>query len=470
MRIGLAGGVATVLAIAAGAARAADTVDLRQIQRELRQMRADYDSKVEELRRSYEERLRALEERLKNAETQAAAAANQAQQAEQRATAAPRTATAPQAPAPAPGGTGALGLSSPTGTFNPAISAVLDGKLGYFSKSFANYKNPGFALGDEASVPGNRGFSIGESELGLSANIDPYLYAAAIVSFHADDTVSVEEAFFQTTSLPWGFRIKGGRFLSGIGYLNAFHAHAWDFADQALPYRVFLDNQLGDDGVQVTWLAPTPLFLELGAEGLRGAAFPAAGPNNKWAGAYDAYVHIGDDIGLSHSYRTGVSYLHSSAVDRMTNNGADIFSGHSDLFIYDAVYKWAPNGNPVEQNFKLQGEFMFRNERGLFNRADYKGQQYGWYLQGVYQFMPHWVMALRHDEAKADNSGSFLAGSTLDPMGSTLRRTSAALSWYTSEFGRFRLQYNLDQTRPSNDHQFYFQYTLEMGAHPAHSY
>src|SRR5262249_25134119 len=141
-----------------------------------------------------------------------------------------------------------------------------------------------------------------------------------------------------------------------------------------------------------------------------------------------------------------------------------------DLYVWDAVYKWAPNGNPVETNLKVQGEAMWRSERGLLNGFDYKGTQFGWYLQGVWQFMPRWVVALRHDEARADNAGSFLAGTTLDPMGQTLRRTSAALSWYTSEFGRFRLQYNLDQTRPATDHQFYLQYTLEMGAHPAHAY
>ena len=38
------------------------------------------------------------------------------------------------------------------------------------------------------------------------------------------------------------------------------------------------------------------------------------------------------------------------------------------------------------------------------------------------------------------------------------------------EFGRFRLQYNNDRSRPETDHQFLLQYTISIGAHRAHQY
>lgn len=452
----------------AAAPAAAQTGDLRQIQRELQQVREDYQSKVDDLRRSYEQRLQSMEERLRNAETQATTAASRAQAAEQRVAAPPQAPARAQSRAAASTG-GGLGVSN---AFNPAISLVLDGGFSYFSRNFSSYRNPGFSLGEEVSSPGRRGFSIGETELSLSANVDQWLFANATLAFSAEDGVEVEEAYFQTTSLPWGFSVKGGRFFSGIGYLNQFHAHSWDFKDQALPYKVFLNQQLGDDGVQVKWLAPTPFFLELGAEALRGDSFPAAGPANKYVGSYSAFVHAGGDIGASHSYRVGASHLRSEANNRLTNDNVDRFTGRSNLTILDAVYKWAPNGNPTERNLKLQGEYFFRNETGLFNGTDYEGTQRGFYVQGVWQFMPRWVLALRHDEVKADNNGSMLVGTTLDPLGETktLRRDSVALSFFTSEFGRFRLQYNFDQTRPNPDHQMFFQYTLELGAHPAHGF
>ena len=57
--------------------------------------------------------------------------------------------------------------------------------------------------------------------------------------------------------------------------------------------------------------------------------------------------------------------------------------------------RYAPNGNPVYTNFELQGEYMPRHEYGevtyaAANTAAYDAKQSGWYLQGVYQFMPYW--------------------------------------------------------------------------------
>ena len=62
-----------------------------------------------------------------------------------------------------------------------------------------------------------------------------------------------------------GLSLKAGRFLSGVGYLNAQHAHIWDFVDAPLAYQAMLGTQFSDDGVQLTWLAPTDRFIELGA-------------------------------------------------------------------------------------------------------------------------------------------------------------------------------------------------------------
>src|SRR5678815_5931600 len=80
---------------------------------------------------------------------------------------------------------------------------------------------------------------------------------------------------FRTLALPEGFTAKGGRFFSGFGYLNEVHAHAWDFIDQPLAYQAFFGGQFKQDGLQVKWLAPTDLFIELGAETGNGDAFPA---------------------------------------------------------------------------------------------------------------------------------------------------------------------------------------------------
>jgi hypothetical protein len=455
--------------------------EVQDVQRELRELRQHYDAELKRLRREYEARIERLEKQVK-------AAAKAAPTAETTSTAA---AAPPPSPSPVPGGPGtSAALEQPpapalpppppapgyaptaASAFNPAIGVVLNGHLEAFSQNPNNYFIPGFALGNDTS-PGTRGLSINESEVNFQANIDPYLYGNLTLAFEPNNTVSVEEGFIQSTSLPAGFTLRAGRFFSGIGYLNEQHSHTWDFADQALPYRAFLNTQYDDDGVQLRWLAPTAQFIELGHELFLGNAFPAAGGANQGLGAHSVFAHTGGDINESSSYRVGLSWLHTKAIDRITSTPAgteDTFTGKNDLFILDAVYKWAPEGNPTETNFKLQGEFFIGRSHGLFDALDYSATQTGFYAQAIYQFMPRWRVGLRYDQLGATPQTGALADSTVNSRGITPRRGSAMVEYNTSEFGRFRLQYNLDYSRGTPDNQGFLQYIVSLGAHGAHSY
>src|SRR6185369_433701 len=164
--------------------------------------------------------------------------------------------------------------------------------------------------------PGTRGFSLTETELGLAASIDPWLRGAASISVAPDNSVEVEEAFVQTTSLGHGFSLKAGRFFSGVGYLNPQHSHTWDFVDNPLAYQALLGTQFGDDGVQLTWLAPIDQYLELGAEVGRGRSFPGSDSSRNGAGMAALTAHTGGDIGDSHSWRAGLSMLRTKAADQ----------------------------------------------------------------------------------------------------------------------------------------------------------
>ena len=58
------------------------------------------------------------------------------------------------------------------------------------------------------------------------------------------------------------------------------------------------------------WLAPTELFMEVGAEVAKGQFFPgsdAGGDRN--VGSWAAFAHVGGDVGESNAWRAGVSYL-----------------------------------------------------------------------------------------------------------------------------------------------------------------
>ena len=488
-----AGVIATIGFSLPGAAQ-----NLTDVQRELTEMRRHYDAELKRLQRDYDARIRRLEAQLKAAEKKPiTTAGGEPAKVSPEVSGAAITLPPPPAPEvavsempPAPASSGftigtpprepwpigpapppPANASASAGSFNPAIGVILQGKASAFSQNPDTYRVLGFPLGDEGRVPGKRGLSLDESELNLQANVDPYLFGNLTLSIDPENHLSIEEAFLQTTSLPWALTLRAGRFFSGIGYLNEQHSHTWDFADQALPYRVFLNNQYDDDGVQLRWLAPTRQFIELGGELFRGDAFPAGGAAHVGFGTHSLFAHTGGDIDESSSYRTGLSWLRTKASDRATSvpgGPDDIFNGDSDTVIWDAVYKWAPGGNPVETNLKVQGEFFAHHDNGQFNSIPYSGWQTGFYAQAAYQFMPQWRVGLRYDQVSGNRQIGALAGSTVDSRGITPRRASAMLEYNTSEFGRFRLQYNRDWSRGTPDNQAILQYIISIGAHGAH--
>ncbi|MCL2524721.1 MAG: porin [Betaproteobacteria bacterium] len=447
------------LALALPPPAQAQTADAAEIQR----LRQDIDA----LRASYETRLQALERRL-----QAAEAAGQSAASAPAPVAAASADVSPAAPAPLPAAVGGANA------FNPAVSLILSGLYARTSRDPDRYAIGGFALPPDAEIgPGRRGFSLAETELGFTASIDPWFQGAAYIALAPDNSVSVEGAYIQTTGLGHGLTLKAGRFYSSVGYLNAQHAHAWDFVDAPLAYQAMLGRQYTDDGVQLKWLAPTDAFIEIGLELGRGLSFPGNGDSRNGAGMVALSAHTGGDIGDSHSWRAGVSVLDAKAsgqtlqgLDAAGDETSGEFSGRTRVWIADAVWKWAPNGNAARTSFTLQGEYLrSRRDGDLMDEsggvAGYRPAQSGWYLQGVYQFMPRWRVGLRAERLRGDDSGPFALA------GHHPRKNSLMLDYRPSEFSRLRLQFAQDRSSPAGkDNQVFLQYQMSLGAHGAHSY
>lgn len=434
-------------------------------------------AEINALRQSYEARLQALDARLRAAEAAAGASAPAGS-----AQAAPVT---EPMPAPVPAAPTAAAASSGN-TFNPAISLILSGTAAHTSLDPARYTITGFALPPDVEAgPPPRSFSLGETELAISASIDPWWRGAAFIALEPDNSVSLEEAFVQTTALGNGFTAKAGRYLSGIGYLNSQHAHTWDFADLPLAYQALLGGQFADDGLQLRWLAPTDQFIELGIEVGRGQNFPGADSSRNGAGAASIALHTGGDVGASHSWRAGVSYLRTKASDQaLTQLDASdasvdsLFSGRSNVTIVDAVWKWAPDGNATRTNLKLQGEWLRSSRSGTlaYDTAganllgNYAQASSGWYLQGVYQFVPRWRFGLRTERLDA-GAVSYVGPTLFDANGFQPRKNTLMVDFSASEFARLRLQYARDQARSGfTDNQWQLQYQMSLGAHGAHGF
>jgi hypothetical protein len=461
-------------------AHAATDADIAQLRDEIRQ-----------LKESYEARVQALEARVEEAEA-AAKRATQAREGTAGPLPAPVAASAASAPPPqasSPEGAPARGAPpSSANAFNPAISAVLTGAYANLSEDPHRYALSGFALADDVS-PGRRGLGVGESEFTLAANVDQLFAGSLTVALTPENTVSVEEAYGLVTGLPDGLAPKFGRFFSGIGYQNEQHQHAWDFYDAPLAYQAFLGGQYATDGLQVKWLAPTDEFVELGAEIGNGDSFPGSERNRNGVGAASVFAHTGGDVGTSHSWRAGLSYLDTRADGRETtqfdaagNLARNGFRGKSRIAAADFVWKYAPNGNAHQTNFKVQAEYFWRREHGdltydtdgafgVPQTAAYSSSQSGGYLQGVWQFMPLWRAGLRYDRLNpgAPDYGAnaaFLAVPDFHPQ-----RYTFMVDWTPSEFSRLRLQYARNQMRPEvTDSEWFLQYILTLGAHGAHRF
>ena len=134
--------------------------------------------------------------------------------------------------------------------FNPAISLILGGQFNNLQQDPETYQIGGFIPGGDEIGPGSRSFNLGESELTVSANIDPYFSGFFVMAVTPENEVEVEEGYVLNSGFVPGVSVKFGRLLSGFGYLNEIHAHAWDFVDVPLVYQAFFGGQLKEDGLQ----------------------------------------------------------------------------------------------------------------------------------------------------------------------------------------------------------------------------
>jgi hypothetical protein len=469
--------LATVGVLAGLPASAADA-DLKALREEIAQMK-----------NAYERRINALEKRLVDTENQAAAARSAADSAASQARVAREASRQPAA----------------ASAFNPEISLVLSGM--YNNTSQDPRQDPTGAAGRERRIQGllpaggeqnpeARAWNLGESELAIAANIDPHLRGTFLAAISPANEIGVEEAHIQTIGLGNGVGVKAGRFFSGIGYANEQHPHAWDFSNAALPYEAFFGPQLGYDGVQLKWVAPTDLFLELGAEFGRARSFPASERNKNGLMSGSLFAHVGGDVGVANSWRAGASFFTSKPRDRtfddVDSTGTTVtnsFSGTSNTTVLDFVWKWAPEGSAKERGFTFQSEWFRRKESGdlsydttaasLGTATDtFRSRQSGFYAQGVWQFRPHWRAGYRYDQLSAANlsvglvdNGTLVAADLPLLQSFKPKRHTAMVDYSPSEFSRIRFQVARDQTRPGvADNQVWVHYIMSMGAHGGHKY
>src|SRR5437588_3902167 len=341
--------------------------------------------------------------------------------------------------------------------------------------------------------PQQRGFNARNIELAFDGAVDPYFEGFANIVFKLDNdnetSVEVEEAFMQTTSLPFNLQLKGGQFFAAFGRLNPTHPHTWDFADTPLVNGLFLGpDGLRGVGAQASWTLPLPWYSQLifasqNGRGSTGFSFRNPGDNGMffdrittdrearglqdfvWIPRFENSFNLSD----TQTVLAGVSGAFGS-----NETGAD---SRTQIYGADLLYKWksshAEGGFPF---VKWQTEFMYRRfQAGRGANESFPVAEtfhdWGMYSQVLWGFKKGWVAGIRGDYVDMQNSKF-----TDDLDRQSRWRISANLTWYPTEFSKIRLQYNQDFLEENfflsgrQVESVFLQWEFILGAHGAHKF
>jgi hypothetical protein len=354
------------------------------------------------------------------------------------------------------------GPARPAATFNPDIAVITD----FFGSWSSRRSNDAY----------NR-FDIREVELDIRAAVDPRADGVVILAFERDvenpvfpelngeeegggpDTsVNIEEAYLFLHD--FGVRnltAKVGRFHLRFGRQNMLHLHDLPTSDPPLVNQAFLAPEaLIDQGLSLSYVLPPRFtanqYVELIAEiitGEGGGSESASLPGDLTVDspAFNLHALWNADFARNWNLELGGSWLWGR---RDASNDLEV-----SLFGLDAtLLRRDPKGGFNNQLF--QAELI----AGHLDTED-AGTQNSWgaYLLAQQQINRDWYAGLRLDYTENPDDDSQHAWA-VNPY----------LSWYWSEFLRFRLQYQHRDGDVESTDAIFFQLTWVFGAHPPHPY
>lgn len=335
-----------------------------------------------------------------------------------------------------------------------------------------------------AHDPQKNGFTVQNVELSFTAAVDPYFNGEAHIIYQVDaageSKLELEEVFVTTQFLPAGLQFKGGHYFTEFGRLNSRHPHSWSFVDQpVISSRLLGGDGLRNPGVRLSWLSPFPFYSEFyfgiqNANGETAVSFLGAAD----AADFEGHPIVKNSVSAIDDLLYSARWLNSLDLTSTTtmNLGASALLGpnatgentRTNIYGIDLYLKWQPLSTVRGWPFvKWQFEWMKRNyEAGASTSVSEETlKDWGLYNQIIWGFMPGWALGLRYEHADGN-------GSAISTNRDRRNRYSSNLTWYPSEFSKFRLQYNLDDAQHMNKkaHAVWLQFEFMFGAHAAHKF
>ena len=294
-----------------------------------------------------------------------------------------------------------------------------------------------------------------ESEIGMSAILDPYARGDFFISF-GESGVNLEEGYITLTALPAGFVVKGGKMRAAFGKMNTMHNHVLPFVDRPLVTRSLVGGEDGisDAGLSVNRILPSPkwLFLDFTAQVFRGDSGPDAQPLFRSTKRTDlgtvAHLRAYKDLTESTNLDLGASYARGHN---------DLGSGFvTSLYGADVTLRWKPLRRSIYHSFVARNEFVWSQRE----EAPSTQKAFGFYTSAEYQLGRRWFAGGRYDWSERARFAN-----RVDKGGALI------LTYWPSEFSQIRGQYRLtDYAENIKAHEVMFQLLFSLGAHGAHTF
>ena len=342
-------------------------------------------------------------------------------------------------------------------SFNPDIAVVSDFR-GNVSTHNAN--------------PARNRWDIGSVELDIRAAVTPNADAVVILPIARD----VEDPLFfdpttATGDVNTGFEIeeaylflhnfgvpnltaKLGRYHLRFGRWNQLHVHNWPTVDNNYATQSFFGGEaITDAGLSLSYVIPPNLignqYLELIAEVVTGESEAPVFQNNASVDSPAVNTHIlwNHDVTNDWNVELGASWL----TGKHDNNG----SLNSNTLGFDiTLVRTDPTGR--FNNQVIGAELYY----GMIDTTPGDTQYpIGAFLFAQQQLNRDWYIGLRADWAQ----------NALNDK-QEVWALSPYVSWYWSEFLRFRLEYQHKTGDTPTENTLLFQATWVIGAHPPHPY
>jgi len=348
---------------------------------------------------------------------------------------------------------------------NPQITAFLNGALRIDDRQVLTPH--GVAIDDRPFLR--------TAEFDFRAAVDPYADAVAILSAEdqagAGFSSDIEEGYVIIKRLPilesapLGLKLKLGRFRAPIGNVNRLHMHDLPWTTRPLPISRFLGTDNGEFfesgfnpvGVDAEVILPEIVpgaVMELNADVVDGGTIAVAGGGHDhpgYLGHYNLFFTAHD----THDFNFGVSGYYEAGALR------------TGLVALDALYKWKPLAAGEFHSVVLGGELFYADRKFEVPvlgapAAVQRATPLAWYGFAQVQLSWHSYLGGRYDYVQ-DIANTHL----------TTQVAAGYLSYYTSEFLRFRAGYEHRWSDvPADDgiNSFIAEVNVVFGSHPTEPY